>query len=176
MVEEAELMLTPLDIHNQEFKRSFRGYNEDEIDTFLDRVIKDYEQLYRDNVQLKEKANQMQDDIGRFKQMEATLHETLVIAQKTAEEVKVNAQKEAANIVAEAQLNAKKLMIEAAEKVHQQSVSYQDMQRQYDSFQTKMKTLLVTQLNLLDLTDQSTTDKTVPEQDVNLPNNEVPLD
>ena len=50
------------------------------------------------------------------------------------------------------------------------------MQRQYDSFQTKMKTLLVTQLNLLDLTDQSTTDKTVPEQDVNLPNNEVPLD
>ncbi len=169
-------MLTPLDIHNKEFKRSFRGYNEDEIDTFLDRVIKDYEQLYRENEQLKEKSNQMQNDIGHFKQMEATLHETLVIAQKTAEEVKVNAQKEAANIVAEAQLNAKKLMIEAAEKVHQQSVSYQDMQRQYDSFQTKMKTLLVTQLNLLDLTDQSTTDKTVPEQDVNLPNNEVPLD
>ena len=40
-------MLTPLDIHNKEFKRGFRGYNEEEVDEFLDRVIKDYEQLYR---------------------------------------------------------------------------------------------------------------------------------
>jgi len=50
------------------------------------------------------------------------------------------------------------------------------MQRQYDSFQMKIKTLLVTQLNLLDLTDQSSTNETVPEQETNLPNNEVPLD
>ena len=35
-----------MDIHNQEFKKSFRGYNEDEVDEFLDRVVKDYEQIY----------------------------------------------------------------------------------------------------------------------------------
>ena len=36
-----------MDIHNKEFKRSFRGYNEDEIDEFLDQVVNDYERLYR---------------------------------------------------------------------------------------------------------------------------------
>ena len=46
-------MLTPVDIHNKEFKRSFRGYNEEEIDDFLDQVTNDYEMLYRENNQLK---------------------------------------------------------------------------------------------------------------------------
>ena len=46
-------MLTPLDIHNKDFKRSFRGYDEDEIDDFLDQVVNDYEKLYRDNDKLK---------------------------------------------------------------------------------------------------------------------------
>ena len=46
-------MLTPLDIHNKEFKRSFRGYNEDEIDDFLDQVVNDYEKLFRENDNLK---------------------------------------------------------------------------------------------------------------------------
>ena len=41
-------MLTPVDIHNKEFGRSFRGYNEDEIDDFLDQVVNDYEKLYRE--------------------------------------------------------------------------------------------------------------------------------
>ena len=46
-------MLTPVDIHNKEFSRSFRGYNQDEIDDFLDEIVNDYEKLYRENNQLK---------------------------------------------------------------------------------------------------------------------------
>ena len=38
-------MLTPVDIHNKEFSRSFRGYNQDEIDDFLDEIVNDYEKL-----------------------------------------------------------------------------------------------------------------------------------
>jgi len=52
-------MLTPLDIHNKEFKRSFRGYNEEDVDEFLDRVIKDYELLYRENIELKENMDRI---------------------------------------------------------------------------------------------------------------------
>ena len=50
-------MLTPVDIHNQEFKRSFRGYDMEEIDDFLDQVVNDYEKLYRENDQLKKEVN-----------------------------------------------------------------------------------------------------------------------
>ena len=44
--------LTPLDIHNKEFSRSFRGYDEDQVNEFLDQVIKDYEALIRENKDL----------------------------------------------------------------------------------------------------------------------------
>jgi DivIVA domain-containing protein len=47
-------MLTPLDIQNAVFHRSFRGYNENEVDEFLDRVVLEYEQLLRENLALKE--------------------------------------------------------------------------------------------------------------------------
>jgi cell division initiation protein len=49
-------MLTPLDIQNAVFHRSFRGYNEAEVDEFLDRLVAEYEQLYRENLALKEQV------------------------------------------------------------------------------------------------------------------------
>ena len=48
-------MITPMDIENKEFKKTFRGYNEEEVDEFLDAVKEDYENLYRENLDLKEK-------------------------------------------------------------------------------------------------------------------------
>ena len=101
-------MLTPLDIHNKEFKRGFRGYNEEEVDEFLDRVIKDYEQLYRENIDLKENIERLNTKVDHFKHLENTLHNTLVVAQETAEGVRAAAKKEAELIVKEAQATVQK--------------------------------------------------------------------
>lgn len=38
-------MITPLEIQNKEFRRGIRGYKEDEVDEFLDKIILDYEKL-----------------------------------------------------------------------------------------------------------------------------------
>ena len=73
-------MLTPLDIHNKEFKRSFRGYNEDEIDDFLDQVVNDYEKLFRENDNLKEELARMKKDNAQYQKLENNLKETLLIA------------------------------------------------------------------------------------------------
>ena len=99
-------MLTALDIHNKEFKRSFRGYSEDEVDEFLDQVVKDYEKLYRDNIELKETLDRVNSKLEHFQHMENTLHNTLVIAQETAEEVKLNAKKESELQLKEAEIRA----------------------------------------------------------------------
>ena len=100
-------MLTPLDIHNKEFRRSFRGYDEREVDEFLDRVIKDYEQLYRDNIELKENMERLSSKLEHYQHMEGTLHNTLLVAQETAEEVKLNAKKEMELMLKETQINAR---------------------------------------------------------------------
>lgn len=142
-------MLTPLDIHNKEFKRSFRGYNEDDVDEFLDRVIKDYEQLYRENIELKESIDRLTGKLEQFQHMETTLHNTLIIAQETAEEVKLNAKKTTELMLKEAEINAQKLAEEASNKVRRMADEYQDLKKQIDVYRVRMRTLVQAQLEIL---------------------------
>lgn len=142
-------MLTPLDIQNKEFKRSFRGYNEDEIDGFLDQVIKDYEQLYRENDELKESIERLNSKLENYQHMENTLHSTLVIAQETAEEVKLNAKKQSELVVKEAEIKAQKLVDEAMDKVRRMSGEYEEIRKQLQVYRTRMKTLVQAQLDMI---------------------------
>ncbi len=95
-------MLTPLDIQKKEFRRAFRGYSEDEVDSFLDQITQDYEQLYRENRLLKEKLAQAEAGIARYREIEEVLKSTMILAQKNAEELRQNAEKEASLIIEEA--------------------------------------------------------------------------
>jgi len=142
-------MLTPLDIHNKEFKRSFRGYNEDEVDEFLDRVVKDYEQLYRENLDLKETIDRLNSKLDHFQHMENTLHNTLVIAQETAEEVKLNAKKETELMIKEAEVRSQRLIDEAMSKVRRMTGEYEELQKQAQIYRTRMRTLVQAQLEML---------------------------
>ena len=92
--EVATVPLTPLDIHNKEFTRKIRGYDEDEVNEFLDQVIKDYEMVIREKKELDEKVNQLNERLGHFTNIEETLNKSILVAQETAEEVKGNATKE----------------------------------------------------------------------------------
>lgn len=86
------MALTPMEIHNKEFPRSFRGYNEDEVDRFLDEVVEEFERLYKENLEIRDRISMLHEQITHYKTMENTLKETLITAQKTADEVVENAQ------------------------------------------------------------------------------------
>lgn len=146
-------MLTPLDIHNKEFKKAFRGYSEEEVDEFLDRVIKDYEQLFRENVDLKENIDRLNSKLEHFQHMENTLHNTLVIAQETAEEVKLNAKKETDLMLKEAEIKAQKLIDEAMTKVRRMTGEYEELKKQIQVYRTRMRTIVQAQLELLQTED-----------------------
>ena len=156
-------MLTPIDIHNKEFKRSFRGYNEDEIDDFLDRVGNDYEKLYRENRQFQENIDRLEKELARFQRLETTLHETLVVAQKTAEEVKLNAQREKENIITAAQLEAEKMVTAAASQVKEITAQYQQLEQRKQTFSTKLRNILVTELELLGHSEEAESEEPVTE-------------
>ncbi|HOB21135.1 MAG TPA: DivIVA domain-containing protein, partial [Candidatus Atribacteria bacterium] len=56
--------LTPMDIHNKEFSKAFRGYNEDEVDQFLDEIVEEFERLYKENIELKDRISALNDQIS----------------------------------------------------------------------------------------------------------------
>lgn len=147
-------MLTPLDIHNKEFKKGFRGYNEEEVDEFLDKVIKDYEKLYRDNIELKETIERISSKLEHYQQMEETLHSTLVIAQETAEEVKLNAKKEMELMTKEAEIRAEKMVDNALARVRKLTAEYEELQRQHQVFRARFRTMLQAQLEMLGKTEE----------------------
>ena len=79
-------MLTPADIHNKEFSRGFRGYNEEEVDDFLDEIVSAVEELIKQNTRLAEDLELERKKTAQYQEMEKNLHETMDVAQKTAEE------------------------------------------------------------------------------------------
>jgi cell division initiation protein len=78
--------LTPLDIHNKEFGRSFRGYDEDQVNEFLDQIIKDYEANIRENKDLQNQLAAIQERLTHFSNIEETLSRTIIVAQEAADE------------------------------------------------------------------------------------------
>jgi len=82
------MRITPMDIEQQEFSRSFRGYNEEEVDDFLDKIVKDYEELINENVRLNEEIEKMKERLKEFSEIEESLKGALLNAQKSAEEIK----------------------------------------------------------------------------------------
>ena len=86
---------TPLDIRKQEFGRQFRGYNRTEVDTFLDMVASEMENLTRRKNDLEEELSHLNDRLEDYKKIEATLQSTLLTSQRQAEEMIKNAEERA---------------------------------------------------------------------------------
>jgi len=143
-------MLTPLDIHNKEFKKSLRGYEVNEVDEFLDEIIKDFESLYKENLELKEQVDKQNDNLQRYKEMEETLQNTMVLAQKLAEEAKRNAEKEAELIVWEAKKKAEQVISGAYDQVMDNSRKVEQLIAFEKQYKIKLKNFLLTQMQIIE--------------------------
>ncbi len=145
--------LTPLDIHNKEFTKKWKGYDEDEVNEFLDQVIKDYEMVIREKNDLQEQVNQLNQKIGHFTNIEETLNKSILIAQETAEELKGNASKESKLIIKEAEKNADRIINEALTKSRRISMDVEELKKQAKVFRTRLKMLVEAQLDMIETDD-----------------------
>ncbi len=141
--------LTPLDIHNKEFSRRIRGYDEDEVNEFLDQVIKDYEIVIRENKELQNQLFSMQEKLDHFSNIEETLSKTIIVAQEAADEVKNNAKKEAQLIVKEAEKNADRIVNESLSKSRKIAMEVEELKKQASIYRARFRTLVEAQLDLL---------------------------
>jgi len=145
--------LTPLDIYNKEFTRSFRGYDEDEVNDFLDKVLKDYELVIRDKKDLEEKVSELNERLGHFTNIEETLNRSILVAQETAEEVTGNATKESKLIIKEAEKNADRIINEALSKSRRISMEVEELKKQAKVFRTRLRMLVEAQLDMINTND-----------------------
>ena len=147
------MRITPMDIEQQEFSRSFRGYNEEEVDDFLDKIVKDYEELINENLKLNEEIERMQEKLKEFSQIEETLRSALLNAQKSAEEMKERVEDEAKVIIEKAEMEAKALKQQVLQREDQVKNEVDNLRRYKFIFKEKFKSMLNLYLKMIESED-----------------------
>lgn len=147
------MSITPLDIQNKEFERSFRGYDIEDVDEFLDVVAKDLDDLMRENQELKDQISQLQEKNKNYQKLEETMHNAIVVAQETAQEVKLTAKREAELIRREADNQAKHIVEEARYRAGKIMTEKEELFKQAQMFKMRFRSFIEAQLATLESED-----------------------
>ncbi len=107
--------LTPLDVRNKrgDFKKLLRGYDPQEVDTFLDLVAERLDQLVMDNLRLRERTDNLQEQVQSQTGREKAVQEALVTAQELRSDIRGQAEREAELVLSQARTEARRLTAEA---------------------------------------------------------------
>lgn len=143
------MKLTPLDIKKQEFKTIFRGYDRLEVETFLEMVANEYEDLLNERNQLKNEVLTLQTQLKDYQQVEQTLKQTLMNAQESVNRARVNTEKEANLILHEAELKAEKILEKARHDLERIKNELVLIRAQKESFAQRLRHLLESQIELI---------------------------
>ena len=143
-------MLTPVEMQGKSFKSGGLGYDKKDVEAFFSTVKKDYETLYRENMELKDKVAVLNEGIQYYKSIEKTIQKALVLAEKTAETTKEAANKEAKNIEKEAKVKANIMLADARnelESLHNKTIA---LTQQYEKYKLQFKNLAKAQIEMLE--------------------------
>jgi cell division initiation protein len=124
--------VSPLDLRQQRFKSSIRGFDKVEVTAFLSAVADDYEQALRETDKLRQDVVRMEAIINEHREHERTLKVTLITAQRLADEIKSQAELEAQRVQRDAEGRAA-LMLDKAQ------ARLEDIQREIDGLRLKRK-------------------------------------
>lgn len=110
------MRLTPVEIRQHRFHSRFRGFDRAEVEAFLEAVVSDFEEVVRENAQLRREAERLAREVDAHRSREHAIQATLTTAQQLVDELKQTAAKEAEVTVSEARVHAEKLVGEAQER------------------------------------------------------------
>lgn len=140
---------TPDELHNMDFKKTFMGYSEDQVNEVLDNVIEDYNEYTRKNKELDDKLTVLEQGVEHYRKMEESLENTLMVARQSGNEIKNNAREKADNIIKDAEIRAEKIIIDARGELARLQNEYEDLKKNINVFKSKAELSLSSQLELL---------------------------
>ncbi len=141
-------MLTPIDVQAKTFK-SGMGYSKADVDSFLTNLYADYETLYRENMELKDKTGLLNESLSRYKDIEKSLQKALVLAETTSEETIASAKTNAAVIEQEARVKAEAIVADAKQELENIRSMTTELIQRYEAYKSQYKALASAQMELL---------------------------
>ena len=141
--------LTPLDVRKKkgDFRKGLRGYEAEEVDSFLDLVAERLEQLVRENGVLREKCGTLTESLEHFRTREAAMNEALVSAQQLREGIRAQTEREAEHLIREARSEGERLIRQAKEDVEREMDLFDRLRARRDRFLRAYRTFLEGQID-----------------------------
>lgn len=150
------MKITPIDIQQQQFKgKMFNGLDPDDVDSFLQTIAGEMENLIRENNELKELQARHNREMSEVSEKEKDLREAMLAAHRVIEEMKNNAQKEAALIIGEAELKAERIVADSERQLGELKARIEDIRRQKIQFEISLKSLLDSHARMISGDDQA---------------------
>jgi cell division initiation protein len=143
------MKITPQDIHAQEFRRSLRGYDMDEVDAFLSQVADELEARAQESLQLKDRVKVLEERITEYRQLDQRLKDTLVTAQEMKEEIAKASQYKVEAAAAQARVEAQQIVADAHKSLVRIQSQVDELRRFRDSFVIRYKAFLDQQYRFL---------------------------
>lgn len=144
------MRITPLDIQQKQFSTRFRGFDMEEVDSFLELIREEMEELLRENANLREESRRYEKQLKEYKNIETTLKDTLISTQQMVEEYRNNAKKEADLIAKEAELKAEDMLRIAQDKVVKIHEDITDLKGVRRHFKEELKRLIESHLGMME--------------------------
>jgi cell division initiation protein len=144
------MRITPLDIQQKQFSTRLRGFDMEEVDSFLELIREEMEELLRDNANLREEARRFEKQLKDYKNIEQTLRDTLINTQQMSEEYKSTAKKDAELKIKEAELQAQEIIKEAQDKVVSIHEDITDLKGVRRHFKEEVKRLIESHLGMIE--------------------------
>ena len=156
--------ITSLEIKDKTFSTRFRGFDQEEVDEFLDIVVRDYEDLVRSNHDKDLHIKSLEERLSYFDEMKDSLSQSVLIAQDTAERVKQTAHDRSNNIIHQAEQDAHRLLEEAkykaneilrqaADNAKKVAVETEELKNKSRVFHQRLKSTIESQLAIVESSD-----------------------
>ena len=144
------MRLSPLLIKKQEFGKSMRGYDIDEVQTFMEKVASELEELITEKDQLESEVLRLNEKVNEFQKIEKNLQVTLLQAQESSNRAFESAKKQTGLLIKEAEVKASQLLENARDNANEIRNAVMTLREEKDLIIAKLKAIVLTQSNLLE--------------------------
>lgn len=145
------MKVSPINIKKQEFNRSVRGYDKDEVQAYLDKLADEVESLLKENESLKRELEQANSRLVEFRRIEKSLQETLLKAQESSSKSIESTKKQTGLMIKEAEIKASQILEKARENANSIRNSVINLREERDLIVAKLRAIINSQANLLEM-------------------------
>ena len=150
---------------------TFKNYTPEQVDQFLDQIIKQVERMIEDNksknreIALRDKkieelskivasTKHVHEKLAQYERMEGTLNRAIMMAQKTSDQIKSTAHRESEIILNDAKMNASRIVNESLLKAEKAEMEAEMLKRNIKIFKRKLRGLIEAQLEMVEDIEQ----------------------